>query len=280
MKTNTDLQKVMEKIKKLLLKADSTDSPQEAEAFLVKANKLMIKFKIDQASINLNVEDGEIVLNNELKYGEFSLEGKWEIDLMRGIARNQACTYTWNSYRKTFTIYGAAEDVELTKYFFERARTIFRNLSRKAYNEKKKEVVGHLDSHPNSKELYESLGLNTVIKKVKWAERNGLISYRSVFVRSFLYGASQGLSQKLASMMRETIAEEENGKAYGLILTNQLERVDKWLSTNVKTKKVNQQGAFGDQDAMRKGREAGKNHNLTIGVDSTSTNQERNIKLN
>lgn len=260
--------KMMDKIKKLLLKADSTDSPQEAESFFVKANKLMIKFKISQANIDQLNENPNAILTNELKYGEMSLEGKWEIELMSAVSQHQGCKYTWRSYSKVFTIYGSKEDIELTKYFFEGARSIFRHLSRKAYNEQKKNALA------KNADALDSMGLTTNKARLKFLERNGEISYRSVFIRSFLYGAANGLYFKLASMVEETIKEEEGGEQYGLVLTNQLERIQNHVDTHIKPKCQNNQGAFGDQGAMAKGVAAGKNHNLTLGVEGESVDNK------
>lgn len=276
MSEKENLDKVMDKIKKLLLKADSTDSPQEAEALFVKANKMMIRYKISQANIDSLNNDPSEILTNEVKFGLVSLEGKWEIELMSAICRHQGCKFVWGTRTKIFTIYGSQTDTELVKYFFEGARRIFRQVSRKAYNEEKARVL--TDEAPMLDEL--SYYLKTTKMKIKYLEKQGLLSYRSVYVRSFLYGASNGLAMKLRSMVRETISEEVNGQQYGLILTNQLERIENHIQKHVKPKTQNSQGAFGDAGAMAKGRETGASHNLTLGVESSATSTVGNKKLN
>ena len=116
-----DSEKIKGKIQKLLAKADSTDSPQEAENLFVKANELMIKFKISQFDIDeLNQVDTGAVETNQIEFGKVSLEGKWEIDLMAAICEHQGCDYTWKTWSKVFTVYGSKEDTEMAIYFFER----------------------------------------------------------------------------------------------------------------------------------------------------------------
>jgi len=67
--------KIVDKIKKLLLKANSTDSPAEAESLFAKASKLMIRLKISQADIEQEMDENFVKIN-EVEYSKILMEGK------------------------------------------------------------------------------------------------------------------------------------------------------------------------------------------------------------
>lgn len=243
-------EKLINKVKKLLRKADSTDSPEEAESLLVKASTLMMRYKIKESEVE---EEKEFEIKvNQSTYAEISLEGKWETALASKIAKYQDCKITWRTNTNKLTFYGDEHDVKMSIYFYEQARAIFRSLSRKEYNAKKNQV----------KKDYPDLTLRQM-------EKIGYISYRSVYVRSFLYGAAAGLGKKLSDMKRQ-ILEEEASEQYGLMILNQIEKINMYLTEKVKPKKNGNSGATGDREAMLKGYESGQKHNLAIGVETDS----------
>lgn len=253
-----DFNKILEKIKKLLLKAGSTDVPAEAEVFLMKANELMVKWKVDQSQINL---DQEVHLQQgEVLCGEFSLEGKWEIGLALAIAKFNGCHVIWYTMSKYKIMFGGeSQDVEMTTYFFENARRIFRNLSRKQYVQRKQQVM---EQYPNfCKKTLEGIGY---------------LPYRSVCIRSFLHGCTHGLTIKLNELQEKAKTEFDTTGTYGLILTNQIEKSRQYMVEIHKPKTMKQTQAFGDGEGYMNGIKTGSEHHLTIGVESTKTSGKSN----
>lgn len=250
-----DINKITDRIKKLLMKANSTNSPQEAETFLVKAQEMMMKYKIEQHQINLEEEE-ETIGEDAIFAGEISLEGKWEAELAKKLAWFNGCTLMWGTQKLVYkiTFFGSEHDILMTKYFFETARNVFRRLSREQYLDKKNSIM---EQNP-----YHTL---------KELEFNRYIPYRSVFIRSFLWGACAGLGQKLNEMKASVQKDVDPTNTYGLIIRNQIEKAKKFMVDKHKPKTAKQNGAFGDPEAQAKGREAGKNHKLTIGVEGKSS---------
>jgi hypothetical protein len=244
--------KAFDKIKKLLLKANSTDSPHEAETFLLKAHKLMMKFKIDKSEFDKANGVDEPILFNQVKIFEVSLEGVWETDLLATISRSQGCDMCWLG--NVADVYGEKHDVEMSIYFFTQARNAFRNLSRIEYLNRKKTVM---DRYPHCD--------RKLLEKLKY------LPYRNVFIRSFLYGAVIGLSRKLHQTKMD---ESDESQQYAILVKTQLEKVGNYLSEHVKPKMQKAQGSFGDSEAVRKGMETGQNHNLSIGLDSVNETKE------
>lgn len=260
MEENKDkIEKIKEKIRKLLLKADSTNSPEEAESLLVKANVLMMKFKIEESQINLGYDD-EPIKENQIKYGEFSLEGAWETDLVQALCYFLSIEMMWNSRTKIITVIGSQHDCEMAIYFFESARRAFRRLSREAYLVAKKKA---LEEYP--------------WMTVKQLEKRQLLSYRSVYIRSFLFGARSGLEKKLLKMKVQTMHEYDVTGSYGLILTNQLERANKYMMDKHKPRTQTNTGAQGDADAVRAGLIAGGSHTLTVDITDAKKGYQGNV---
>ena len=252
--------KLIEKIKKILLKAGSTDSQEEAEALFVKASEMMIKFKIEQSQIDSAIDENSLT-EDEITCGEFSLEGKWELELASALTKYNGTYFLFDSRKKyKVTLGGDKHDIQMVKYFFETARATFRRLSREQYLVRKKMVMA---ANPSF--------------SLKELEYYKYMPYRSVFIRSFLLGCSMGLGEKLREMQRQTVSQHDTTQSYGLMLRNQLEKSKGFMLDKHKPKNVTTPKAFGDQQAIRTGFEVGKNHNLTIGVTGSSKNEGNKI---
>src|SRR5690554_2140208 len=252
--------KIVDKIKKLLLKANSTDSPAEAESLFAKASKLMIRLKISQADIEQEMDENFVKIN-EVEYSKILMEGKWEPSLALAIADYQDCRAVLNSREKRITFYGEENDVSMAKYFFEQARNTFRTLSRSGYRSHKSSIMLQNPGIP-----------------IETLEKTKKISYSDTFIRSFLHGCVNGLTGKLRSLKEEMLKQEAT-EEYGLMVANQVFVIENYISTNIKTKKTKLPTAQGDIGAFLKGEKAGSKHNLSVGVETSSNKQDKVLRL-
>jgi Protein of unknown function (DUF2786) len=260
MQEDKKTEKIVEKIKKILLKAESTDSLEEAEALFVKASELMVKFKIEQSQVDTAIDESNL-REDEVSCGEVSLEGKWEIDLMSAISRHHGVHFIFYTTKKyKMVLAGDKHDVQMVKYFFETARRTFRRLSREQYLVRKKDT---LQKNP--------------LFTLKELEFGGYMPYRSVFIRSFLAGCAIGLNRKIRQMQQDAVVKYDSTKSYDLMVKNQLEKSRGYMTEKYSPKTSSRQTAYGDQKAILEGMKAGLEHNLTIGVQGSTKNEGNKI---
>lgn len=251
---------IIEKVKKLLAKAGSTDSPQEAEALFVAAQKLMVKHRIQQSELN----DDQVfeVLANEVAAFQFKLEGMWELELASVIARANCCKVTWKTWSASsksaknykyvggnrldfckITFYGVEQDVQLVKFLYETTRDTFRRLSK---------------------------------SEARAANKVSALANKNRFIRSFLLGAAEGLGTHIRKMTADHV-QESGATTYDLVVRTQLQKVEQWLTDNVKTKTVKVNSEPGDLAGYASGMEAGMNHSMHIPVETTSSNNNKQL---
>lgn len=224
METN---QNILDKIKKLLAKADSTDSPQEAENLFATAQMLMVKHRITQEQ--LKEQDPEVITQNQVSAFEQRLEGEWETSLARVIFHVNGCDFVRNKHGNKFDIYGASHDVLLVKYLYETTREAFRRLARSEWR-----------------------------KNQHYTETK-----KNQYIRSFLVGACAGLKEKIRKMTAE-VEKETNTAGYGLIIANKVEKARAHIMKNPNiVLKRTAGGTAGSTDGYGDGVKAGRNHKLT-----------------
>jgi len=241
--------KKIEKVQKLLLKAGSTDSPQEAESLFAAAQKLMIKWRIEEADLETN-EQGNIILPNEVQCFQRRLEGNWELRLARSLCHFNGCEFVYCKYSSKITFYGTEQDTKLVKYFFETSRETFRRIARREYSRIKKES----QQEPPKKNKY---------------------------IRSFLLGACTGLMSKLYEAEKEVLKNTEgvSSNEYSLALRNSVQRASDYIAENVSTESRKSRTSVGDSSAYNSGVKTGKKHNLSIPLQGKSTNNKNIMKL-
>lgn len=239
------------KIQHLLAKAGSTDSPQEAEALFVKAQELMVKWRIEESQLEEQQETN--IEQNDVSCFKRKLEGNWELKLAGALCRPNGCDYTYGKHSQRIILYGAAKDVELVKYFIETTRETFRRIARKEYSALLKKYGKHDPDLP---------------KKNK-------------YIRSFLLGACAGLADKMERMTRYTVQQTDgvDAQSYGLIVRTALEKVENHIMENVAVKVVKSRTHVGDLSAFSNGVKTGKNHSLHIPVSTTKSNNPNTEKL-
>jgi hypothetical protein len=227
---------IIAKIQKLLAKAGSTDSPQEAEALFTMAQSLMVKHRIEQSA--LNVTDESEVLHNAVQCFKFRLEGNWEVKLASTIARPNCCDTIYNKHTGVITFYGVQQDIDLVLYLFETTRETFRRISKSEFR--------------------------------KGTKENTIQDGKNKFIRSFLLGACYGLSTKIQQMTAQHV-EESGSKGYEIMITSALEKVKNYMSANANFKTVKSNTTPGSVEGFTAGVKTGKNHSLNAPITGTAS---------
>jgi len=251
--------KLIDKVRKLLAKAESTTNQNEAEAFMAKANTLLIQHNLTMSEVQTE-EESSMIEDEGLEFGTNSEEGKWEGTLMATICNFNLCQSLLHTkmYSKggTMSIIGSPVNVESVLHMYTIARDTIRRLARKSYSDLRAEAkrinVG-----------YSDLELSKM----------GVLPYRAVYIRSFLKGANQGLWSKMQAEAANRFEDDQDTKdKYGLMVVNNKEQLKQFMHdkySNLKTSRQTGKASCGA--ALRAGRNAGKNVSFNKGVSSQST---------
>lgn len=114
-----DKNEVVEKVAKCLaLSEDSGATEGEREQASRTAERLMLKYNIEQLDFTLNVEDEK----TDAKKQDVSMfgEGEWEMYLAQGIARVFHCEIVIFQITNKIVFFGMKNDLEITIDLFER----------------------------------------------------------------------------------------------------------------------------------------------------------------
>lgn len=227
-------QAIIKKIEKLLNLADDQNSQAEAESAARKAQKLIMKFNIDQAELHKGeVTEMENALFAVYEIERKSQEGKWLRDLFGGIARNNFCRivitkkYVDGKPREHFYILGEKANVELVKYLGVQLTHRLRSISRD-----------------------------------EQAKYDGPLT-RNKFYRRFLAGCASGVATQLAAQREEFKADE---KSNALIIRKDQEVVEFRDEQFPHLGKARSAGLRGGRDAYSKGRATGQKVSINAGM--------------
>ncbi len=224
---------IVQKIKKLLKHAESAKelgSLQEAEVFSMKAHELLLEHNLDVYAIAASGDAGDEfagwIYNEEVSFKD-TLVGPWRKWLIDVLVQHNLCSYTYNTKKQTFRVYGREENVDTVVYLYH----------------------------------YLVVGLTQLaLKAHKNATREKLMGYtRYNFLKDFLIGAVHGLNEKFTEQNK---AHKFADKIDALMVLNTeaLSKFIKQANPNIKkgrTKSTSVGAAYGD------GLEAGKS--LSIG---------------
>jgi hypothetical protein len=108
-----------DRVRALLIKAESTTFPEEAEALTAKAQQLMAKYAIDQLAID--IERGATGGPSGVESREFSLDESYASPksmLLGSVAHANRCNAVWSGYRKVATVFGLPSDLDAVELLF------------------------------------------------------------------------------------------------------------------------------------------------------------------
>ena len=173
-------QKIVEKIKKALALANNNKNPNEAEAAMLMAQKMMAKYHIEMQEVE-EAEEPEIQQDGvEIK------KGSWRKSLIKLICNNYRCDcYIQGVGGKKIIIVGAKEDIEIAKTIYEFAENQL--------------IDGFNKYFENNYTEYTSIQVKNAVRK------------------DFADGFIRGLNEKFEKQKEEEIKENQQ---YALVLTN------------------------------------------------------------
>jgi hypothetical protein len=193
------------KIDGLLQKAESTDSPAEAETFLEGAQRLMKRYSIDRAMIDA-VRDGskaEEIVRTEVAYNGSFRKPKYRIGAAIAMANDCRVLQRRGPGRlMTLVIIGFEGDVE-------RAKMLDASV----------QIQGQTAMQQWAHEQRDFL--RAISSSERWREKRQ-------FLTSFAMGLDVQLKRAAAAATREVESEHEGGSV-ALVLRDKKQRVDDWM---------------------------------------------------
>jgi len=245
--TNEATPEMIEKIKKLLAKADSAKeigNIAEAEAFAIKAQQMMLQYNIDRAK--LLAETGQKYQMNEFHIdwaGKTNRhESDWVKELVISVAFGNLCKpiILSNSRPGFVAVLGQKHNVELVEYIVdqlvERAR-------------------------PMAKEVF---------KDYRGMEK------RNTFIRGFLRGFAIGLKDKYMEEISKAKQQydADNTNPMGLMIINNGEVLAKFVNQKYPHLGYAKSTRLSGSGGYEKGKIAGKNINISKGVGGSAINRK------
>jgi hypothetical protein len=180
-------EKVLDKVQKLLAKAESSKqlgSLEEANAFVAKANEIMLEHNLSMVEVNLKDKESGLS-SSTVSYLDNMAGNAWRTKLLALLCHYNFCVSVVTAANKTVTVYGDKENVDVVMFLYS-------NVSARIYN------LG----------VSEYLSIPKEIRPHK----------RYNFLKNFALGAVTGLNRKLAEV--RAAQEANNNKVTALVLNS------------------------------------------------------------
>jgi uncharacterized protein DUF2786 len=109
---------LLDKIRKLLAKAERTDNPNEAEAFSAKAAQLIAEHRLDPGHVRAALEDGRVDLRRIVLGRGAYVRGR--LALLDAVARNNDCEVVFENGPQgtTAIVAGYEADLDVTEVLY------------------------------------------------------------------------------------------------------------------------------------------------------------------
>lgn len=218
---NNSNTKLIDRVKKILAKAKSTDSEQEADTCFAIAYNLLAQNNLSLADVKQEEETSTTSSSHCVEYGQKSDEGQWESSLLAVLCKYNMCQSIIHPIDKTMSIIGTPSNNEITIYMYGFIRDMIRARSRKRWSEFRKET---LKNHPGKTE-----------KELRKAK---ILPWDDTWKRSYLKGSVIGLHMKLKKEREKIVATKLNAvqsnstTSLVLLEKNQLDENKKYMEQN------------------------------------------------
>lgn len=129
------VEKILDKVKKLLALAGNNPSEEEAKAAALKAQQLIAQYNLSMTDVGEEEDKTEKLM---FKYFQTGVDKAWKYDLSSVVARNFRCRVTWFGKRE-LAFYGFETDAtiacEVFEFLFKACEKRSRYTADKAYRE-------------------------------------------------------------------------------------------------------------------------------------------------
>lgn len=218
----------------LLAKAEGTTNAAEAEAYMAKAEKLMLQHGIERANLEAKGKPGS----------------KREEIVTRRIIIPNGHGYADAMMHIGFAVAPAFSVKALKSNLRDGARMLW--------------LVGHASDVEQAETLFGSLMAQSKPQAVAWWRSEGKASnpYASdndayMARREFIYAFASGVRERLTETRNRMVEEAEVGTA--LVLVDRAALVDSWIKDNIQFGKARSSNRnYGGADAARAGKQAGR----------------------
>lgn len=245
-------EKILQKLRKLMnLKESATELGNEGEAQAAAAGitRLLMEYNLSEADIPEQEKVDNPVIAEEIPYKAEENDGVWFSALVGLVCQYNMCRHLivrssrsgGRLKRSKFRLVGRKKNVEIAQYLISFLSRQFVSIGNRKY--------------PIFVREYERMNPPTLHK----------------FLRSFLYGCVMGLSMKFEEERRGLENDETNVTA--LVVTMQHE-IDDFLQ-GLEIGKVRNHRVSFDSCCMKQGIDVGHNIEITKGVHSTRTNEQK-----
>lgn len=305
--TTEKKESLLNKIKALLDKANSTDSQAEAETFIAHANKLLTEHNLSMSQVENLSNKEEVGETEKMALHQQKGYGTYDKGIITTLAKYNFCDIIyWSGNR--FSLVGEKTNVDTVIYLFNYLKAQLPRIGMEKYNNKFFELREAYKVHNVSKEEAADVfneyfpELNVTIENLTpksfkegaitdWSLKDlklvGL-SDRLVYLRSFLLGCAKGLRDRLEVERKKAIQESEqqkflSGNSTALTVQSLIKVKSKEIDTFIlkqypnikytssKGESANDSGAFGQ------GVKTGKEINLGGGVSSSTGGIQKRI---
>lgn len=206
--------KMMFKIKALLDKAASTDSQEEKDAFMIKAQELIKKHNLDTERIMAvrgGIRNGvfdENIVEETTKY-----ESEWDRKLMENIATGNMCKVLFSTYISKIHIIGRESNANSVIYLCDFYRKAILNLAVESAKKKSRVGMALLKGTEDQK--------SKQIAQVRKDEKNN--------IQDYLFGAVDGLKDALTKKEEIFMSESFAGEGGEIVTGRQVVKVNRDL---------------------------------------------------
>ena len=232
-----------DRIAALLRKAESTNHPEEAAAFTAKAQRLMLKYSIDQAMIDAANDSGtgvEAITTEGFTLRHTSAHARrLQTYLLNPATLAMGTCRMFVSGAKQCWLVGRPSDIESTGWMLDSLM---------------KQCLSQMKAWSSTDPRFMHL------------DRNEKRKAQGQFIMSF----GLTVAERLQAMFR-TVTSETTGSE--LVLANRLNQVDAFIASNMKTRAAKETRLSGSAIGREEGRLAGQRANLGHGLDSSSSSR-------